>query len=263
MSRCSHAKTNEMNYSDKLCSLLYNTDSICVLTGAGISAESGVETFRGSNGLWSKLKPDELANFDAFMRNPELVWEWYNYRKKIVHDVKPNPAHFALAQLEELVSDFTLVTQNIDNLHTRAGSKNVLELHGNIERSYCISCGKTAAHVEVSPEIKVPHCPACHGIIRPDVVWFGEMLPEGVFETATEAAIRCELFLCIGTSAVVYPAANLPLTARKHGAYVVEINMERTEISHSVNETLLGKAGEILPQLVKMKEEIKGQNYEK
>jgi NAD-dependent deacetylase len=231
------------------------TESMCVLTGAGISAESGVETFRGSNGLWSKLKPEELANFDAFMRNPELVWEWYNYRKTLIHDVKPNPGHYALARMQELVSDFTLVTQNIDNLHIRAGSKNVLELHGNIERSYCIDCGKFAADVEVSSENKVPHCPTCNGIIRPDIVWFGEMLPEGVFEAAAEAANRCELFLTVGTSAVVYPAASLPLIARKNGAYIVEINMERTEISHNVHETLLGKAGEILPQLVKVKEE--------
>ena len=243
-----------MNISDKLRLLLNNAESICVLTGAGISAESGVETFRGSNGLWSKLKPEELANFDAFMCNPELVWEWYNYRKKIIHEVNPNPAHYALARLQELVKDFTLVTQNIDNLHIRAGSKNVLELHGNIERSYCIGCGKFVVNVEVSSENKVPHCPSCNGIIRPDIVWFGEMLPEGVFETAAEAASRCELFLTVGTSAVVYPAASLPLTARKNGAYVVEINMDRTEISNSVNETLLGKAGEILPELVKMKE---------
>ena len=252
-----------MNISHKLRSLLQNTESICVLTGAGISAESGVETFRGSNGLWSKLKPEELANFDAFMRNPELVWEWYNYRKEIIHHVKPNPAHFALARMQELVKDFTLVTQNIDNLHIRAGSTNVLELHGNVERSYCIGCGKFVVNVEVSLENKVPHCQSCNGIIRPDIVWFGEMLPEGVFEAATEAVDRSELFLTIGTSAVVYPAANLPITARKHGAYVVEINLERTEISHTVHETLLGKAGEILPQLLKIKEERKGESYEK
>jgi NAD-dependent deacetylase len=251
-----------MNVSKKLRSLLQSAESVCVLTGAGISAESGVETFRGSNGLWSKLKPEELASFDAFMRNPELVWEWYNYRKKIIHDVKPNPAHFALACMKELVRDFTLVTQNIDNLHIRAGSTNVLELHGNMERSYCIGCGKFATIVEVSLEQKVPHCPSCNGLIRPDIVWFGEMLPEGVFEAATESANRCELFLTVGTSAVVYPAASLPLTARKNGAYVVEINMERTEISHSVHETLLGKAGEILPQLVMLQKEMKGIKYE-
>jgi NAD-dependent deacetylase len=244
-----------MNMSHRLQTLLRTTESLCVLTGAGISAESGVETFRGSNGLWSKLKPEELASFDAFLRNPELVWEWYQYRKNIIHDVQPNPAHVALARLQELVKDFTLITQNIDNLHSRAGSTNVLELHGNIERCYCIGCGTYYAHLEMISDLKVPRCPVCHGMIRPDVVWFGEMLPEGVFETAHAAASRCALFLCVGTSAVVYPAANLPLTARKSGAYVVEINMERTDISHSMNETLLGKAGEILPQLVHVREE--------
>ena len=149
-----------MNISDTLRSLLRTAESICVLTGAGISAESGIETFRGSNGLWSKLKPEELASFDAFMRNPELVWELYNYRKKIILDVKPNPAHSALARLEELANDFTLVTQNIDNLHRRAGSKNILELHGNIERSYCIGCGKYFSQVEITSEKKVPRCPS-------------------------------------------------------------------------------------------------------
>lgn len=227
-----------------------HTDSLCVLTGAGISAESGVATFRGAGGLWSKLKPEELANFDAFMRNPELVWEWYNYRKNIIQDVQPNPAHHSLAQMETLVKEFTLVTQNIDNLHFRAGSKNVLELHGNIERSYCIGCGKYYDHIEITEDRKVPRCSSCNGIIRPDVVWFGEMLPEGVFEKATHMASRCELFFTIGTSAVVYPAAGLPMTALQHGAYVVEINVEPTEISNQVSETLLGKAGEVLPELL-------------
>jgi NAD-dependent deacetylase len=252
-----------MKISEKLNSLIRHAESICVLTGAGISAESGVETFRGSNGLWSKLKPEELANFDAFMRNPDLVWEWYNYRKNIIHNVNPNPGHIALAHLQELVKDFTLVTQNIDNLHFRAGSKGVLELHGNIERSYCIDCGKYAENVDVTPENKVPHCISCTGIIRPDVVWFGEMLPEGVFESALEAAGRCELFLTIGTSAVVFPAASLPITAKKSGAYVVEINTERTDISYHVNEVILGKAGEILPQFVTIKNKSKGSVYEK
>jgi NAD-dependent deacetylase len=251
-----------MILSNKLQSLLQRVDSVVVLTGAGISAESGVATFRGSEGLWSKLKPEELANFDAFMRNPEMVWEWYSYRKSIVHDVKPNPAHSALVRLAELVKDFTLITQNVDNLHYRAGSKRVLELHGNIERSYCIDCGKYAENVEVTPENKVPRCLSCGGMIRPDVVWFGEPLPEGVYETASEAASRCELFLTIGTSAVVYPAAGLPLTARNHGAYVVEINMERTDISHNVHETLLGKAGEVLPHLIQVMEELRGVNHE-
>ncbi len=244
-----------MTISSKLRSLLQRVKSVCVLTGAGISAESGVAIFRGPEGLWSKLKPEELASFDAFMRNPELVWEWYNYRKSIIQDVKPNSAHESLVRLESLVQEFTLVTQNVDNLHIRAGSKHVLELHGNIERSYCIDCGTFVDHIEVSAEKKVPLCSSCQGMIRPDVVWFGEMLPEGVFEAASDAASRCELFLSIGTSAVVYPAASLPTTALEHGAYIVEINTERTEISYYVHESLLGRAGEILPPLVQMMEE--------
>ncbi len=249
-----------MTISSKLQSLLKHAESVCVLTGAGISAESGVATFRGTDGLWSKLKPEELANFDAFMRNPELVWEWYNYRRKIVHDVKPNAAHYALAKMEELVKEFTLVTQNIDNLHCRAGNTKVLELHGNIERSFCIDCHEDFENVEITDKQKIPHCPFCNGLIRPDVVWFGEMLPEGVFEKAAEAARRCELFLVIGTSAVVYPAAGLPITAKNQGAYIVEVNTEPTEISHMVNETLLGKAGEVLPRLITIIEEMRNKN---
>ncbi len=244
-----------MIISAKLKSLLKDANSICVLTGAGISAESGVETFRGAGGLWSKLKPEELANFDAFMRNPELVWEWYNYRKKIIHEVSPNAGHVALARLETLVQEFTLVTQNIDNLHFRAGNKKILELHGNIERSYCTKCGKLAGIIEIFRNTGVPKCVFCGGLVRPDVVWFGEMLPEGVFERAVDAAKKCDLFLTVGTSAVVFPAAGLPLAALDGGAYVVEINTEHTELSNSVNEMLQGKAGEILPKLVEIAEE--------
>jgi NAD-dependent deacetylase len=241
-----------MMISGKFESLLKTADSICVLTGAGISAESGVATFRGTDGLWSKLRPEELANFDAFLRNPDIVWEWYNHRKQIIQEVKPNAAHYALADMEQMVKDFTLTTQNIDNLHIRAGSKRVMELHGNIERSYCVTCGKFVPDVVVTREQRIPHCDDCGGVIRPDVVWFGEMLPQDVLEESMSAAARCSLFLTIGTSAVVYPAAGLPLKARDCGAYVVEINLERTEISHLVDESLIGKAGEILPQLAEI-----------
>jgi len=176
-----------------------------------------------------------------------------------MHEVKPNPAHYALVRMETLVKDFTLVTQNIDNLHNRAGSKNVLELHGNIERSYCIKCGKFVNDVEITESnSEVKRCPFCNGLVRPDVVWFGEPLPEHAFKKATESACRSELFFSIGTSAVVFPAAGLPLTAKRHGAYVVEINIETTEISDMVDEILLGKAGEILPKIVKIMEELRG-----
>ncbi len=241
--------------TEKLKSLLKSVQSVCVLTGAGISAESGVPTFRGEGGLWSRLKPEELANFDAFMKNPENVWAWYQHRKEIMHSVQPNAAHKALAEMEKIIPDFTLITQNIDNLHYRAGSKNVLELHGNIERSYCIKCGKYYSDVQITKEKPIPYC-ECSGIIRPDVVWFGENLPIDVFDKAVEATRRCELLLSIGTSAVVYPAAGLPLQAKEHGSYVVEINVEYTELSPYVNETIIGRAGEVVPALLEiMKEE--------
>ena len=227
-------------------------ESICVLTGAGISAESGVPTFRGKEGLWKKFRAEELANFDSFLRNPELVWEWYSYRKKIINEVQPNPGHIALAEMQRLIRDFTLVTQNVDNLHSRAGSRDVLELHGNITRSYCIRCRKAAFEESLSKAEKIPVCEFCGGLVRPDVVWFGEYLPAAAFEEAMESARRCDLFLCVGTSGVVYPAASIPLTAKEHGAFVLEINPEYTDLSSRVSDTLIGKAGEILPDLVRI-----------
>jgi len=239
-----------MRFTEKLISTLRNATSVCVLTGAGISAESGVPTFRGEDGLWMKFRPEELANFNAFIRNPELVWEWYAYRRKLIQEVKPNPAHYGLVALEHYVQHFTLVTQNVDNLHRRAGSKNVLELHGNIERSYCIQCRAIAPETMLEGEAGVPHCTKCGGLVRPDVVWFGEMLPLEVFSKAEAAARQCDIFFCIGTSAVVFPAASLPYTALDHGAYVVEMNLESTELSSRAHEALTGKAGEILPDLL-------------
>lgn len=247
-----------MNVSDQLRRALHGSKSICVLTGAGISAESGVPTFRGPDGLWKKFRPEELANFDAFIRNPQLVWEWYNYRRQLIEKVSPNPGHIALARLEDLVEDFTLVTQNVDNLHKRAGSRRVLELHGNIMRSYCVDCGTKDDHPYFSAEKRVPHCKSCGGLVRPDVVWFGELLPQDEFLQAERAAERCSLFLSVGTSAVVYPAASLPSLAKRAGAYTVEVNTERTELSHAFDETLLGKAGEVLPTLVDSIQSMKG-----
>jgi NAD-dependent deacetylase len=241
-----------MIVSPTLQTRLAEAESVCVLTGAGVSAESGVPTFRGADGLWSKFKPEELANFDAFIRNPELVWEWYSYRKKVISEVQPNAAHTALAAMERLVHDFTLVTQNVDNLHTRAGSKNILELHGNIHRNFCIDCGTFYPDVVLDDKKKVPQCQNCGGLIRPDVVWFGELLPMEMFRKAESAAERCDVFLCIGTSAVVYPAASLPQTALNNGAYVVEINEENTDISPRVHETIIGKSGTIVPTLLEV-----------
>jgi len=237
-------------FSESLIAKLRGAESVCVLTGAGISAESGVPTFRGEEGLWKKFRPEELANFDAFISNPDLVWEWYAYRRRIIQEVKPNPGHHALVELEKRIPDFTLVTQNVDNLHRRAGSNRILELHGNIERSYCIDCRTFDSDLDIKELKGVPRCKKCGGLIRPDVVWFGEILPTVALSEAVSAASRCDVFFSIGTSALVYPAASLPYTALEHGAYVVQINREHTDLSLNAHETLLGKAGDILPQLV-------------
>ncbi len=236
-------------FSEHLLTRLRNASSVAVLTGAGISAESGVPTFRGAEGLWKKFRPEELASVDAFLRNPELVWEWYRYRRLLISRVSPNPGHYALAEMEKMFPDFTLITQNVDNLHRRAGSDNILELHGNIQRSYCMTCGREAGEVDAGETAAVPLC-ACGGMIRPGVVWFGEMLPAEAIRDAERAARRCEIFFSIGTSGQVYPAAQLPGTAGMHGAYTVEINPERTPLSHRMDECLTGNSGAILPPLI-------------
>jgi NAD-dependent deacetylase len=240
----------EINISDRLKSLLTKNTKVAVLTGAGISAESGVPTFRGEEGLWKKFKPEELATFDAFMANPQLVWEWYEYRRKIIQEIKPNPGHVALVGFQNHFDKFDLITQNVDGLHHQAGSMNVVELHGNIRKNKCIQCGKKYESLEGTTEGTPPRCP-CGGNIRPDVVWFGEMLPQDAINYAFATSQQCDLFFCVGTSAVVHPAASLPLMAKRGGAYVVEVNISPTEISHLVDESLMGKSGEILPSVVK------------
>ncbi len=223
---------------------------VAALTGAGISAESGVPTFRGKQGLWKKFRPEELANFDAFIKNPELVWEWYNYRRKLILEVKPNLGHYALAELENIIPDFTLITQNVDDLHRKAGSTSVLELHGNIMKSKCINCGKTTDSIGHIEKGELPRC-ECGGLLRPHVVWFGEMLPQDILNKALRVSEFSDLFLSIGTSAVVQPAASLPLIAKRNGSFVIEINKEPTVISDKVDLFLQGESGEVLPDLVK------------
>lgn len=223
-----------------------------VLTGAGISAESGIPTFRDPGGLWDQFRPEDLANVHAFLNNPVLVQTWYEHRRSVAQEKQPNAGHLALAELESLVDDFTLITQNVDDLHRRAGSRRILELHGNIMRSFCIECGRPAQAVDLKSTARgePARCRACNGLIRPDVVWFGEMLPEGIMEQAEQAAERAEVFLTVGTSALVYPAAGLPQVAGDRGAYTAEINIEPSAVSHLLDEVLVGPAGVILPQLV-------------
>ncbi len=237
--------------SPRLKSLLNRSTSVCVLTGAGVSQESGVPTFRDPGGLWQKFKPEELANMAAFLANPTLVWEWYEHRRKVIREVKPNAGHEALAAMEKFFPSFTLVTQNVDGLHRRAGSMRVLEVHGNIMRSFCVTCDRFAADdflEKLVPGVRA-QC-ECGGLLRPDVVWFGENLPPKVWRASEEAASSCDLFFTVGTSAAVWPAAGLPLLARERGAYVVEINPQPSEISAHVDEVLRGPSAEILPRVV-------------
>jgi NAD-dependent deacetylase len=223
--------------------------SVAVLTGAGISAESGVPTFRDAQtGLWARFSPEELATPEAFERDPKLVWDWYAWRRGLVAKAQPNPGHLALARMARRFPRFTLITQNVDSLHQRAGSPDVIELHGNIARIKCYAgCGVVERFPE---EVSPPPCPKCGAHLRPDVVWFGEMLPPEALERANEAAGCCDLFLSVGTSALVYPAADLPLVALRAGATVVEINPQPTALTDRVHHALQGPAGVILPQLL-------------
>ncbi|MCP5064520.1 MAG: NAD-dependent deacylase, partial [Ignavibacteriae bacterium] len=223
-----------MEFQKELIERLKEASSIVFFTGAGISAESGIPTFRGDEGLWNKFKPEELANFNAFMRNPDMVWEWYQYRRNIISETKPNAGHKAIVEFEKYF-DVTVVTQNVDNLHGRAGSKSIFELHGNIERNFCIDCKFFFNEDEFKLEQNVPKCANCGGMVRPDVVWFGENLPQDVFSQAEQKAIESDICFIVGTSAVVYPAAYIPITAKQNGAYLIEINIDRTEISSSVD----------------------------
>ncbi|HKO06010.1 MAG TPA: NAD-dependent deacylase [Candidatus Acidoferrales bacterium] len=224
--------------------------SIAVLTGAGISAESGIPTFRGPGGLWNNRRPEDLATPEAFARDPKLAWGWYDWRRQRVAAAQPNPGHIALAELERSVPAFTLITQNVDGLHRAAGSRNVIELHGSLWRLRCVVCAREIENRDVPlPEIP-PRC-SCGGLLRPGVVWFGEALPPDAIQHAARAAACCDLFLLCGTSAVVYPAASLPERALAAGAKVVEINIEPTPFSDVAHLSLRGKSGEALPRLVR------------
>lgn len=223
--------------------------ALAVLTGAGISAESGVPTFRGDAGLWRQYRPSQLATPEAFARDPRLVWEWYDWRRQVIARAQPNPGHLALVQLERLKQCFTLITQNVDGLHERAGSRRVIKLHGDIWLLRCVGCGRSLRD-ERAPLPELPPRCDCGGLMRPGVVWFGEPLPPGAWEQAEQAARTAEVFLVVGTSAVVYPAAGLVPLAKVSGARVIEINPEETPFSASLDCSLRGRAGEILPRLL-------------
>jgi NAD-dependent deacetylase len=240
-----------MSFAPELINALRNARSMVALTGAGVSADSGVPTFRDAQtGLWADFKPEELATPEAFRRNPKRVWEWYAWRREKVHSVQPNPSHVALAELERRIPGFTLVTQNVDGLHKCAGSRNVIELHGNITRTKCFDEGTLVTEWEDNGEVP-PRCPRCGGYLRPDVVWFNESLPEGAFELAEQKSRECDVFLSIGTSSLVYPAAMLPEIALHSRATVIEINPEETPLTHLATFSLRGRSGEIMPALLR------------
>lgn len=234
---------------DQARSALREANAVTVLTGAGVSAESGLPTFRGPDGYWQGVSVMDLASPQGFLRNPNRVWEWYNLRRNALWQVRPNPAHHALAELERRVPTFGLITQNVDRLHQKAGSKQIVELHGTICMVRCTACHyeQDCPNVELPPE---PRCPECSAWLRPGVVWFGEMLPFEAISKADQWTRRAEVFLVVGTSAVVTPAANLIYQAPDNGATVIEVNLDATEVSTAVDFSLRGKAGEILPQLL-------------
>jgi NAD-dependent deacetylase len=236
----------------RLAEQLSRISDLVVVTGAGVSQESGVPTFRGEDGLWKQYRAEELATRRAFEADPTLVWSWYDYRRQLVAEAEPNPAHRAIVELEERFEGFSLITQNTDGLHSRAGSSSPIELHGNIWRARCTR-ERTAAPLTDCPLVEIPpRCRRCGAILRPDVVWYGEPLPVKAYDRSHELAAGCEAMLVVGTSAIVHPAASLPLVAKHGGALVVEVNTAFTPISALVDATLLGRAGDILPELVSL-----------
>jgi NAD-dependent deacetylase len=240
----------EIEFPEELLRFLRKAERVVALTGAGVSQESGLRTFRDTQtGLWAQYKPTDLASPEAFTRDPKLVWDWYAWRREAIKGVRPNPGHYALVEMARHVPDFCLITQNVDGLHRMAGSPRIIELHGNLQRVKCASCGRQAeAWDETDGE--VPRCESCGGLLRPDVVWFGEALPRAALESAVEAARSCHAFFSIGTSGIVQPAASLAYAAHNRGAVVVEINAEPTPLTPKVDYALHGKSGEILPAFV-------------
>lgn len=228
---------------------LLRAGSAAALTGAGVSAESGIPTFRGPEGAWRGLRSEDLATPGAFRDDPRLVWEWYDWRRGLVAAAEPNAAHRALAGMEGAIPSFSLATQNVDGLHARAGSRALLELHGSIWTLRCTSCGtQTDDRRAPLPELP-PRCP-CGGLLRPGVVWFGEALPQAVFAQAARAAKDCEVYLVVGTAGAVEPAASLARMARKAGAFVAEVNPDPTALTPHCHASLRGKAAELLPLLL-------------
>jgi NAD-dependent deacetylase len=238
-----------MEFAPDLLDTLRSARNIAVFTGAGVSAESGVPTFRDAQtGLWAQYSAEDLATPDAFRRDPEMVWKWYEWRRELMRNALPNPAHRAIACMERLAPQVTVITQNVDGLHIKAGSSNVIELHGNIWNNFCFDCRAQAGELAAGAPLST--CVHCGGWLRPGVVWFGEPLPPAAWHKAAEVSEVADVFFCIGTSSLVEPAASLPRYASAHGRSVIQINPEITRHDGFAQYVLRGKAGEILPALV-------------
>jgi len=235
--------------TQRAAALLRSARRVAVLTGAGVSAESGVPTFRGSGGLWEGRPIEEVASLQGFLADPVRVWRFYEERRRRLIDVRPNPGHEVLARWQKCFERYDLITQNVDGLHQAAGAENVLELHGNIWRVRCLGCGREREDRTVPfPELP-PRCEACGGMERPAVVWFGEFLPQDVLQAASRAAEEAEVLLVVGTSAVVYPAAGLVEVTARHGGKVVEVNPDPSALAHVATVQLRGPSGDLLPRL--------------
>jgi NAD-dependent deacetylase len=222
--------------------------SITILTGAGISADSGVPTFRGTDGLWRNFRAEDLATPEAFERDPRLVWEWYNWRRELIATKQPNDAHKAIAELERRCPDFWLITQNVDGLHQEAGSRKLSEIHGNLWTVRCTACGMITNNRDV-PIAILPSCARCGSLLRPHIVWFGESLFTDDLDCCSRALTRCDVLLVIGTSGIVYPAAGFTSVAKEAGAFVAEINPDSTPQSSLVDVSLQGRAKDLVPLL--------------
>ncbi len=246
-----------MSVDITLINKLLAAQNIMVLTGAGISKESGLSTFRDSDGYWAQYDPTKLASLDGFLADPLLVWKWYYERKQKAIAANPNAGHLSLVEMERLFKNFHLFTQNVDNLHRRAGSVNLYELHGNIFHSHCLNCGIKYNDDFVITD-KVPICDICGGMIRPSVVWFGEQLPSDILKVAFEYANKCDVFFTIGTSSEVYPAAQLPFIAKDKGAFIIEINPNPTSFSPTADLSIRNPASEALTEIIHLYKQVRG-----
>jgi NAD-dependent deacetylase len=247
--RARHSHMGHSAAVQELKARLAGARSVAVLTGAGISADSGVPTFRGVDGLWRTHRAEDLATPEAFARDPRLVWEWYNWRRELIATKSPNAAHYALVDLERRVERFWLITQNVDGLHPAAGSQKLSEIHGNIWKVRCTKCGQVGTNRAVPIPIP-PRCPRCDGLLRPHIVWFGESLDPGDLECSFSAVRACEVLLIVGTSGIVYPAASFASLAKEAGAFVAEVNLDPTPNTQIVDVAIQGRAKDIVPALL-------------